>query len=98
MRELEYLESVLLSIHAREKIEEKHFSVVKCDQKMSIRDAMLSKKELVPVDKSLGRIFASPTLSCPPAVSVIVCGEEINKSAIELLKQLGTNEVLVTKE
>ena len=98
MRELEYLESVLLSIHAREKIEEKHFSVVKCDQKMSIREAMLSKKELVSVENSLGRIFASPTLSCPPAVSVIVCGEEINESAIELLKQLGTNEVLVTKE
>ncbi len=98
MPELDYLETVLLDIPKKEKIDNAPFSSVRCTQKMTIRQAMYSKKELVSVDKSPGRVFASPTLSCPPAVSIVVCGEELSQSAIELLKHFGTTEVLVTKE
>lgn len=97
MSELEYLETVLLDIPKKEIIIKDAPPKFDAVQEMTIRDAMYSKKELVPVDKSLGRIFASPTLSCPPAVSIMVCGEKITSEARELLSYYGINEVLVVK-
>lgn len=55
-------------------------------QKMTIRKAVLAPSELISVDKAKGRICACPTVSCPPAVPVVISGEEITDKIIELLK------------
>ena len=34
-------------------------------------------------------ILASPTVSCPPAIPIVVCGEEVDDEAIELFKYYG---------
>lgn len=52
---------------------------------MTIREAMLSNQETVRVENSLGRICASPIVSCPPAIPVVVSGEIIDEFAITTL-------------
>ena len=62
---------------------------------MSVRKAVFSPSEVIDTEKSLGKILAKDSVACPPAIPIAVCGEEINKSAIELFKYYGITEVEV---
>ena len=64
---------------------------------MSIREALLSPQELIPADHSLGRILGSPTVACPPAVSVVCSGERINEEALACFRYYGTKTVSVVR-
>lgn len=64
---------------------------------LSIRKAMLGAQEIIPVKKVLGRICASPTVSCPPAVPIVISGEEITAGAIEIFRLYGIKTVAVCK-
>ena len=65
---------------------------------MSVRQAVFSPSEVIPMENSLGKILARDNVSCPPAIPIAVCGEEINQSAVELFKYYGIAEVeIVTK-
>lgn len=64
---------------------------------MSIRKAALSKQETIPVEESEGRILAVPTLGCPPAVPIAVCGEKIDKQTVERFLYYGITECTVVK-
>ena len=50
----------------------------------SVREALFSPHETVPVQKALGRICGAPTVACPPAIPIAVSGEEITQEALEL--------------
>ena len=65
---------------------------------MSIREAVLSECESVKTESSLGRICASPTVSCPPAVPIVISGERITSEDIELFKHYGIDCVDVVIE
>ena len=67
------------------------------DKKMSIRDAVFAEYETVDVKNCVGKICASPSVSCPPAVPIAVSGEEITEEIAELFKYYGINEILVVK-
>ena len=58
-------------------------------QVMTPRQAAFSPCEMVPVSKSLGRILASPSVGCPPAVPIVVCGEQIDENAIACFSYYG---------
>lgn len=49
---------------------------------MSIREAMLSESEWVPVARAVGRVLAQPSVFCPPAIPILVCGEVIDEAAV----------------
>jgi arginine/lysine/ornithine decarboxylase len=66
-------------------------------KKMSVRDAVFAESETVDVDNSIGRICASPTVSCPPAVPIAVSGEEITEEVAKLFKYYGIDKILVVK-
>ena len=66
-------------------------------QVMSIREAMLSDSEILPARQCLGRILAVPTVGCPPAVPILVCGEEITQHAIDCLRYYGITHCCVVK-
>lgn len=68
------------------------------DREMSIRNAVFAKSELVSVEKSAGRISASPTVSCPPAIPIVVSGERIIDGDILLFKRYGIDKVRVVIE
>ena len=94
---IEVLEKALLSIPKKAKISEipPEFSLP--EKAMSIRDAVFSEYETIPASESEGRILASTNVACPPAVPVVVCGEKIDKKAIECFKYYGIKEVNVIK-
>lgn len=64
---------------------------------ISPREAMLSASETVPAEQSLGRICACPTVSCPPAVPIVMSGERISRQAIELMHYYGIKKIEVIK-
>lgn len=70
-------------------------SVKPHERVISIRSAILSSSVIIPVEQAEGRICASPTVSCPPAVPIVISGERITKEDIELFKYYGVNNVSV---
>ena len=64
---------------------------------ISIREAIFSDSEIIDVKNACGRICASPTVSCPPAIPIVVSGEAIDRSAIELLNYYGIEKIEVIK-
>lgn len=65
---------------------------------LSPRDAMLAPAETLPVERALGRVLASPGVSCPPAVPILVCGEAINEAAIRAFRYYGVERIEVVTE
>ena len=63
----------------------------------SIREAMLSPSQVQPVSDCVGRILAVPTVGCPPAVPILVCGEQIDENAIECFRYYGIESCCVIK-
>ena len=65
---------------------------------LSVREAMLCDFEDVPLTEAVGRICAAPTVSCPPAVPITVCGEVIDEYAVGLAKQFAVTHFCVLKQ
>ena len=53
--------------------------------------------ERIRTEESVGRILASPGVSCPPAVPIVICGERIDNQALELFRYYGINYCDVVK-
>ena len=64
---------------------------------MSIRNAMLAPCETVSVSQSVGRICATTTVSCPPAVPIVMSGELIDEDCAKLLLHYGITSIDVVK-
>ena len=67
------------------------------ERAMSIREAVMSPSELLPVDKCLNRILATTSVGCPPAVPIVVSGEVITQNSIECFKYYGIEKCRVVK-
>lgn len=64
-------------------------------QVLTPRQAAFSPCETIPVAQSIGRILASPSVGCPPAVPIVVCGEQINEDAIACFSYYDIDRVCV---
>ena len=56
---------------------------------MSPREAALCPFETVPISQCLDRILATPSISCPPAIPIVVCGEKIDWTALSCFSYYG---------
>ena len=97
-KSLEIFENTLLNVPKKNCIEEKCPKRVVLNTVLTVREAVFSKKEEVNIEDSIGRILASTNISCPPAVSVAVCGERITKEAVDVLRYYGKEKCLVVKQ
>jgi len=70
-------------------------SLRKAEKAMTIREAVFKKHETVAPQAAIGRVCASPAVSCPPAVPIAVSGEVITKEAAEFFVKHGIKEVEV---
>ena len=61
----------------------------KAVQKMSVREAMFTRSEIVAAKDAVGRICRTPTVSCPPAIPVAVPGECIEQNAADIFLYYG---------
>lgn len=62
---------------------------------MTVREAVFAPCKEVGVDKALGKICASPCISCPPAVPIAISGEIISEEHIALFKHFGIKKVQI---
>lgn len=67
-------------------------------QVMSIREAMFAKRCTVATQQALGRICATPAVSCPPAIPIAISGERITEDMIRLFMLYGIEEIDVVEE
>ena len=67
-------------------------------QRMTIRDAVFSPNEIIPLSQAPGRICATPTVSCPPAIPITISGEEITPAITDIFRAYGIDRVSVVKE
>ncbi len=61
----------------------------KCQQKISIREAIFAEHEVISVAKAKGRICGAPTVSCPPAIPIVVSGEMVDENILQIFEYYG---------
>ncbi len=96
--ELAHLEMVATSLDKKEPITTLSPIPARAERVMRVRQALLSPAETLSVSESVGRILASPSVSCPPAVPIVVCGERIDASVAEAFAYYGIENCRVVKE
>ncbi|MCI2059043.1 MAG: amino acid decarboxylase [Oscillibacter sp.] len=64
----------------------------------SIRQAVFAPQETVPAREAEGRVLASATVGCPPAVPAAVCGEVLSPEILEILRYYHLDRVNVIRE
>ena len=89
------LKDALLSVEKREAICDTPPRISLPKRAMSVRDAILSPSEAVSVEKSLGRVLSVCTVSCPPAVPILMSGEIIDENCINAFRYYGIRDVKV---
>ena len=63
----------------------------------TVRQAVFAPQEMIPAAQALGRICAMPTISCPPAIPIVVSGERIGPAALDLFARYGVEKIAVLK-
>ena len=96
--ELDRLRDALCHIERRPVIEQTAPTLLPCRRMLSIREALLSPSEEVSIEEAVGRVLASPSVSCPPAVPIVLSGEEINESAVDAFRYYGIRSGRVIAE
>ena len=96
--ELCYLEKILLSVPKKERILSEIPEIIPCEQAMSVGEALFKPSERISVNEAVGRILASPSVSCPPAIPIAICGERLTENAVKCFNYYGTQEIDVIKE
>ena len=91
------LESALRLISARPAITDAPPAFNGAEKIMSVRSAMFSPSETIPAAQSAGRVLASATVGCPPAVPIVVSGEKISPEAIRCFEYYGIDTCAVVK-
>ena len=95
---LDRLEQALMSLPRREAIPGAPPKFHLPQRIMGIREAAFAPTEVVPVEESLGRVLASPTVGCPPAVPVVACGERIDEAALACFRYYGIKTCTAVRE
>ena len=95
---LKKLEATLLSIPRKKAITQAPPAFHRCEAVMSVRQAMLSVGETVPVAESVGRVLAAASAGCPPAVPILVSGERIDAATVACLSYYGMQTCTVVRE
>ena len=97
-KDLKRVEKALQKVEKRQKIEEIAPAVFCSEKVMNIREAYFSASEEISANDAEGRILATPSVSCPPAVPILACGEKIGKEAISAFAYYGVKTVRVVKK
>ena len=94
---LQRIKDALFTLPKKDKIPETAPALIPGQPLMSIRSAMFSESEVLPVEKCVDRVLAVPTVGCPPAVPILMCGEKVTEHAMECFRYYGITECCVVK-
>lgn len=95
--DLEKLISAFESITPRSPLVMDDVKPTEAKSAMRIRAAVLSESETVAAKAAVGRICASPSVSCPPAVPIAISGEVIGLEEVKLFEHYCIDSVEVVK-
>ena len=95
---LKRLEEVLLAIPKKSALPQQAPAFCPCQRVLSPREAMLAACETLPVEQCADRILASPSVGCPPAVPIVICGERISRQALDAFSYYGITHCTVVFE
>ncbi len=95
---LPLLRSVLLSLPRRAPQVVAPPSLGAPRRTMSPREALFAPSERIAAKTAAGRTLSAPSLSCPPAVPLVVSGEEISAEAVACFEYYGIEHVDVVIE
>lgn len=62
---------------------------------LSVRDAYLAPRRTLPIGQCMGRTLAYLRVSCPPAVPLVIPGEELTPAVVVHLMEMGYTELEV---
>ncbi len=97
-KEIQKLCRILVKLETKQEILEKQPTVALTEQKMTVRKALMSLSEKVKIEQSIGRVLAAPSVSCPPAIPVAICGCVITQSVADCFMNYGIQQIDVVKE
>lgn len=86
---LDKIKNVLTQIERKNPISEELPTCHLPKKIMSVRDALLSPSEELNIEACHGKVLASANVACPPAIPIIICGEQIDDQAIRCFKYYG---------
>jgi arginine/lysine/ornithine decarboxylase len=92
---VEVLKDALCELEKRLKVLEEPPTVLKAQKSCSPKEALMCASEVLPIGKCEGRVMASISISCPPAIPIAVCGEVVDLEVIERMKYYGIEEIRV---
>lgn len=95
--DIETLSSALLKIARRDAIADKAPVPHMTEKVLSVREAMLSPSVLVEARDAVGEVLASASISCPPAVPILIAGERIDDNAIASFFYYGIDTIRVVR-
>ena len=93
--DLEKLEHTLCSLPKKAAITQTAPNMHKAQKAMNMHEALMSPAVKLPTQQCLGKILAAPTVSCPPAIPILVCGEVVDEEAISQMQYYGITELSV---
>ncbi len=96
--DIEKLVDVLLSIPTKQPINEAIPDIPAPVCSMPPRQAVMSMSEKLDVRQCEGRILALPSVSCPPAIPIAVCGEKLEKEHLAVFEYYGVKYIDVVKD
>ncbi len=95
--DLAFLQEVFLSVERRAPILSRPPVPHGCEAVMRAHEALLSPQETVTAHEAIGRVLAVPTVSCPPAVPIVMGGERIDEAAIKAFDYYGVKTCTVVQ-
>ena len=93
--DLQPLEAALMELPRKETILQAPPILPRPRTVTSVREAVLSASVELPLAECVGRTLADYTVSCPPAVPIVVCGEEIDAACVACLEYYGVEKCRV---
>ena len=89
------LETTLLQIERKPEITEQMPRMSIPEKRMTPREAMFSPGTETEIHRCKGKVLAAASVSCPPAIPIVVCGEVIDESAIRVFEYYGIGTCVV---
>ena len=83
--------SALAALPARAPIAAQPPHALLPERAMHAREALFMPRRTISARESLGRIFASTNIACPPAVPIVVSGEIIGENAVQMFEYYGVD-------
>ena len=91
------LEAALRAVPRKAPLPQAAPALPRPERACSIREAMLSPSETLPVREAIGRVLSDACVSCPPAVPPVIAGERITPDAAACLLYYGIETVDVRR-